>query len=326
MKKSSPYYSLLFGIAFLIIGIIAKQPLIMILFGTGPIIIFIILLTMDNKEKKLIKKDEERRQFDHSTKYVLSLENDKESSHFLCMKSGDNQPYEVWYKKIQTMSKPVTVFEKPPRKITFNEFIELADAKYPGLGVLYNGINENNWESYIDALSFWQKNSKDKKSLNQEHLKLLSNRSVFKCKKYPVSGNPETGALVSISEFLFAKGFVFKEAYAGGGVNEISHTGDKAYSSRYTDFEEFRNNFHSDFTQAYRTEKQHYGVWLSSLNYSYVYVLLEKDGLTVNIISKGYSYEIEWGKASKHFVSLKEETDNAMLKILGNNFYLSKYN
>jgi len=39
--------------------------------------------------------------------------------------------------------------------------------------------------------------------------------------KYPIS---------VLAEYLMGEGFAFVSGYAGGGIDEISHTGDKAYS------------------------------------------------------------------------------------------------
>lgn len=326
MKKQSVFYPLVFGIVFFILGIALKEYLLSVTLGIGLIIIFIILCIHDNKEKKLASETEEYRQFSRTTKYMITLENNEKIFRYISVRTSDNQPYEVWCKYTEVGSKKITVHEKTPRKITFDEFIKLVDEKYPGIGIMYEGINENNWESYLDVKQFWNKISEDKKPLTKDYLDSFSNKYVFKSKKYLSLNNSEIDSLVAISEFFFDKGFVFKEAYTGGGVNEISHTGDKAYSAEYTDFEVFRSNFVSDFLKAEETEIRNYEGWVTSLNYGYVVVKLERNELSVQITASGNSYTVIWGETAEDNISMKEETNETMLKILGNNFYLAKYN
>ena len=325
MEKFKGYPPLIFGIGWLVFGIVVKQYWLSVVFGVIPILIFAMFVAEHFKDKKRLKKSEELIRFQKNKTYIISLGTYEKSSRCIYIDKNDNQIYDIWDTKVDVSTKTVTIFKEPPRKITFEEFVELADAKYPDIGAECEGINEDNWESYLGALQHWSKSLEKKKTPNCKDTVSLYIRYVFKSKNNTYSKKFAIDSLVSASQFLLDKGFVFKVAGTGGGVNEITHTGYKSYNVKYMDLENFRNNFYDDFREAEKNAMVEYVGWVTTLNYDYIYVLLEKDGCPVHIMADACSYRVVWENNCQKIGSIRKELNNEMLNILGDNYYLAEY-
>lgn len=95
-------------------------------------------------------------EFQMRTEIVLVLESQYyERIHYLAVDKEDGTPYEVYSKVVGVCgvsyaSSIVEDFEKTPRIIDYNEFLEIAEKYHPGSRLSFAGINESNWREYID--------------------------------------------------------------------------------------------------------------------------------------------------------------------------------
>jgi len=81
-----------------------------------------------------------------------------EKMRYVAINQLDNQPY-ILHTKVIGMygsticSVPVETFAESPKRISYDEFLQLAERVHPGLEKLYTGINSENWLQYTDAFS-----------------------------------------------------------------------------------------------------------------------------------------------------------------------------
>lgn len=98
-------------------------------------------------------------EFEGKTKIFLVLESQYyERCHYIAIDKESGQAYEVYTFVVGmtgTSFASITVddFERPVREITYEELIELAEQWFPGIGILYKGINETNWQEYLKIKS-----------------------------------------------------------------------------------------------------------------------------------------------------------------------------
>lgn len=130
--------------------------------------------------------------------------------------------------------------------------------------------------------------------------------------------------LVAGAELLFEKGFVFCRAVAGGGINEIGHTGDMAYDAEYTDFIDFRDNFEKDMDQAEQHEVETSGGWVSSLNYGYINIYLKNDKMRVSITVDCSTVTVNWYDVTNKNAPIFDELNKKILEVLGNGVKFNK--
>lgn len=131
--------------------------------------------------------------------------------------------------------------------------------------------------------------------------------------------NNETYPLNIISELLINKGFSFQKATVGGGYDEVTHTGDAAYNTQYSDFNDFRDNFESDFEKALKLEREDSNGWVTSLNYGYIRVSLQKQSLSV-IVTKYILYRelyVKWTYSDDSDIAYITEINNNIKCLLG---------
>lgn len=150
-----------------------------------------------------------------------------------------------------------------------------------------------------------------------KHIKRNADKSIQYNEIYP---------LIIISEFLMEKGFSFQEATVGGGYNEITHTGDAAYHAQYTDFNDFRDNFESNFKKAEKYERENSDGWITILNYGYIRVFLKKQSLSVivtNHILYGKLY-VKWTYSDDSDIAYITEINNGIKYLLGFDDELAK--
>ena len=130
--------------------------------------------------------------------------------------------------------------------------------------------------------------------------------------------------LITAAEFLFNKGFVFCSASAAGGIDEISHTGDKSYSAEYTDFVDFRDNFEKDMDEAEKEARENSGGWISSLNYGILNIYLKRKDLRINISVDGYTVRVHWYDVTKVDEPIFSEVNEVIINTLGRNVEMTK--
>ncbi len=356
MKKHSNFYPLIFGVVMLVIGLIVQQYIVALLFGVLPIMISVYLFIWVKDKQgsnenngancypsttihstRPYKKDgyifnlnpekyKDCKAFTSSLKEFLRLDSKYNVFYrYIAIDKANNQLYEIHTKVVgfegeYVHTKAVEDFVEPPCKLNFDEFLKLADSIYPGISVLYEGINENNYELYQEVLECWNRIPKEKKPLKKGDIDRSRIRYVFS-QTYEerdkwLDNHPYRYPLVAISEFLFLEGFDFVRAVIGGGVDEISHTGDKSYSADYESFEEFRDNFDKDLAQATEEAQKAYGGWVSSLNYGFILAELEKESITFNVIISERQVRISWSNLDKEQFVLVDMVNEKMREIL----------
>lgn len=363
MKRYSNLNPLIFGSIMAVIGLIVQQYVIVVLFSLIPIVISLFLIFLDKDKKRFsgqsmdiksstvpitpsitYKKgnyifNADPQKYAHCRDFVadltelLKLDSEYNVYYRYIAVNKENEFYEIHTKVIgfeggYTHTKAVEDFANPPRKITISEFLELADNAYPSIRHLYEGINESNWELYSRVLDCWRNIPEDKKPIQESDIDKTRVRYEFtqsreayykwlreKSHIYPV---------VAISEFLFTKGFRFIDANVGGGINEISHTGDVAYSVEYTDFEDFRDNFDADLKKAEVEAQEEYSGWGVSLNYGYIAAHLEKEGIWVSALVAERIVTITWKGLTEQYINLTNETNRQMVHLLGDEVKITR--
>lgn len=111
---------------------------------------------------------------------------------------------------------------------------------------------------------------------------------------------------VAWTEYFLAKGYTFCYADVGGGVDEVNHTGDKAYYADYHDFSDFKKNMFEDFMMKVQRERDDSGGWVS-LNFKYICTYLQKGKTKLYISSLGRGAVIRWFDLSRDH---KEQLDD----------------
>lgn len=74
-----------------------------------------------------------------------------------------------------------------------------------------------------------------------------------------------------VNDFLESEEYALYEIDIGGGTDELTHTGDVAYTYRYgarEGFSSFYQNGASDYRKTLEEKSEEYGSWMSCLNYS----------------------------------------------------------
>lgn len=130
--------------------------------------------------------------------------------------------------------------------------------------------------------------------------------------------------LVAISEFLISNDFDFVEVHCGGGINEVSHCGDKSYYTSYTEFSDFRDNFERDMDLAKSKERIESGGLVCSLNYGYIAADLQRDSLFVSIIRDKPKVRLIWKNISEDDFVFIEATNKKLESILESDFTIHK--
>ena len=205
------------------------------------------------------------------------------SDHYIGIDPDEKELYEIHTRVIgfegkNTRTKAVHDFAVPPKKITVDEFFEIADREYSGISVLFEGITKDNSEQFQSVFDIWRElpekqkqainiNSVDRTQIGYEFKQSYENRAF-------INSMPQIYPLTAVSDHLLTKGFAFVKAEIGGGVDEIGHTGTIAYDAEYTDLEEFRNNFEHDLEAFREKAKIEYGGWASSPDYDYIRITL----------------------------------------------------
>lgn len=270
--------------------------------------------------------------FKEKTTNMLYMDSvSKSYSHWIRVDKTTGELYDTHFKVVgfegeYKHTREVEDFECEPRKITYEEFIRIADEKYPGIRFIYEGINQENWRLYQgDMLYYWEGLSKpiteemvDRSAILYDFKHSYDKHHSFLKKhnhKYP---------LVAISEFLIDNGFTFVEGYCGGGIDEISHSGDKSYSARYTDFYNFRDNFESDLELAESEARSESSGWICSLNYGYIGAVLQRDSLSLRLLRDKNEVRLIWKNISENDFELVEETNQKMEKILESDFTITR--
>ena len=248
------------------------------------------------------------------------------SYHYIAINEQDGKLYEIHTRVIgfegaYTHTKAVEDFVFPPRELSIKDFLSLADSIYPGVSALYDGINESNLHLYKELLKSLhvQHNVAKQLPMGTESRKRIC---VFKqsTDNYLLwKKESEIYPLVAISEFLSDNGFTFEEAFVGGGITEISHTGSVAYNAFYSQFEQFRDNFANDIKLANEKAEREYQGW-ATIDYRLIAVVLNKDSTEIRIEINDKVNEttrIEWCNIDKSHEPIIEETKRKMISILG---------
>lgn len=355
MKKRSSLYPLIFGSIMAAIGLIVQQYVVLVLFGLIPIVISLFLMFLDKDKKRFLEQSRNDnsstiyitptiplrkgkyifnvnpQKYAHCGDFIadltvlITLESTyKEFDHYIAV-NKENEFFEVYTKVVgfegeYTHTKAVKDFVCPPRKITSLEFLELADRAYPGIRHLYEGINENTWELYLKVFDCWRLIPAEKKPLKDSDIDRTRISYEFTqpyeaCKW--IRENSHIYPIIGISNLLFTKGFCFVDAYVGGGCNEISHTGEVAYSTQYTNFEDFRDNFDRDLEKAEAEAREKYSGWGVSLNYGYIAAHLKKEDITVSALVEQRTVAITWKGLTEECIGLTNEVNYHMVQLLG---------
>ena len=249
-----------------------------------------------------------------------------EFNHYIATNEACDKLYEIHTKHIgfeggSINTKEVIDFVTPPRELTIEEFLQIADSKYKNASILYKGINYNNLHLYRELVSPYLYKHVATIGLGSRKFAII-----FKQKgvsEWNLRKDSEIYPLVSISEFLIEKGFSFDKAVVGGGITEISHAGTVSYSACYSDFANFRDNFYNDIRQADIDADREYGGW-ASIDYRYIFVDLVNDSTCVRIESEN-GIRIEWSHSDNMPESLIKETTAKMIDILGEGVKTEEY-
>ena len=67
----------------------------------------------------------------------------------------------------------------------------------------------------------------------------------------------------------------------GGGINEIGHTGDMAYSAEYHDFSNFKENMYTDFLERRKSEIEKPAGLVTDMNFNYIHISIKKDKIKI---------------------------------------------
>lgn len=247
--------------------------------------------------------------------------------HYIAIDSDEKELYEIYTRVIgfegeYTHTRAVEDFVVPPKKISIDEFFEIADREYNGISVLFEGINKDNLEQFQLIFDFWCKipekrkqtinvNSVDRTQIGYEFKQSYENRDF-------INSMPRIYPLTALSDYLLKKGFTFVKAEIGGGVDEISHTGSIAYEAKYTDFEKFRNGFENDLETFKENARIEYGGWACSPDYNYINATLKRGKLSVSalLLLKQMSIVLEWKNLDNCDYELIDGTNEEMKKIL----------
>lgn len=236
MKKYKNLLFLIYGILFMVIGFKAEKPVLALIIGGVPILLFVIFTLTDIKKKNAIQQ---------------TSNNNK-----------SNQP-------------TIPVVDTKGKRMPKNEkLIDKIHIRY---------IFEQNFHAHNQRMK------------QQAH-------------KYP---------LVVGAEFLFRKGFVFCRAIADGGINEIGHTGDKAYYAEYIDFIDFRDNFEKHMDEAEKFEVENSGGWISSINYGYIDIFLKSNEMRVSISVDRATVRVNWYDVLDENAPIFDELNKKLLEVLG---------
>ncbi len=282
--------------------------------------------------------------YKHCQEYLVNLEkflyldseyNDFE--HYVAINKTDGKLYEIhthvvgFEGEYVNSSKAVEDFVNPPRVLTIEEFLILADSKYQSISVLYDGISEVNLLSYSNVLDNWRQIPDNKKPFNKwdidKTMLVYEFEQSWEEKMKWYAKNDSRYPLMAISEYLLSNGFRFIRADVGGGVDEVSHTGAVAYDAEYTSFESFRDNFDSDYDQADAEATEKYGQWFSHLNYEYIAVeyAIEETHIKI-ILFTGISWRLRiiWSNLKDEHTALVEKVNSRMKEILVGDSLLTK--
>lgn len=255
--------------------------------------------------------------------------------HYVAINKEYNKLYEihtyvVGFEGAYKYTTEVLDFVFQPRELSIADFLELVDSKFPGMSILYDGINENNLHLYKELLkdSYAQRTITSNKSINIENriLKCVFNHAKIPY-EYSLYGSKAIYPLVSVAEFLMNKGFKFEIAYVGGGITEISHTGSLSYDASYYNLEEFKNNFDKDINLAHEKTEREYCGW-ATIDYRYISVSLRKDSLKVRIDNNDKHNEfiiMEWYNCDKYYNEFIDEAKNKIQEMIGNDVELTQY-
>lgn len=124
--------------------------------------------------------------------------------------------------------------------------------------------------------------------------------------------------LIIITAFLMKKGFSFQEAHVGGGVDEIYHTGAKAYEAEYIDFASFRDNYFTDKHEAEEKAENDYGQWFTGLDYHFIEVELKKQSLTIRMkVFRPRELNIQWSNGDDSDLDYITEMNHNIKYLLG---------
>ena len=256
---------------------------------------------------------------------LLMLDSQRKCNHYFAI-SNDGQIYEVYTKIVgysgagRFRSDEVRDFIVSPRKIALDEFVSLADVRYPGIRYLYEGIHENNWGLYKNVLNDWNEIPKRREPLKKSDIDELSVRYNFKQKKVEPDDHCR---LVLISEFLLGKGLSFVKASVGGGVSEVLHTGTMAYYADYDDFERFSHDFYQDLSDSLSKQEEESCGWVSSYDYGFISVELITGVSSVKIIAERSNTNVSWHNINP-VCALIEETNAKIIEILGEETEITK--
>lgn len=244
------------------------------------------------------------------------------NDHYVGINQTDGKLYEIFsyvvgFEGTNKFSGCVRDFVKPPRPISVDDFLDLADSAYPGIRTLYEGMQENNLYMYQDLLehSAFRYGTEYWKPVDLSERKLVFKYNTEHAIRHNRSQNSEIYPLVVISEFLLEKGFVFQEALVGGGIDEVSHTGTKAYHARYTRFETFRDECEKDIALAAEKIEKEYHSW-ATIDYRFILVQFKRSETEV-IVEIGESKSMLWKHITDIDASVIEEANQKLLQVYG---------
>lgn len=132
-----------------------------------------------------------------------------------------------------------------------------------------------------------------KATVNKREKSIESLCSIDGIKKFSMHGS-----IMQAADKLLEGGFVFVSAQTGGGIDEISHTGAKAYNAVYTDYAMFRN-MESDHKKREEEERKVSDGWIATLDYSYIIAEFKHNEMNVRMAAEGKSIRFAWSNMTE---------------------------
>lgn len=351
MKKKNLLF-LVYGIIFLVVGFNAEKPVLALILGGIPIALFVIFTIADLKSNKknsnkttanvVPKKTNSQNKSNWTnpeTKYYVNV---KQFDGSLTIGSyyrghGDHEELALIRKNAKWFVKGTAMWPVHRGASNGGQYEYEINADF---------FEETKIESVKQFLIYFLKGETEpciSLAMKEEDLVMLLGNIIDTKGQYVPEGEPPVDSthirykfdqefrahnqrlkqqahkypLIVASEFLFSKGFVFCRAAAVGGINEISHTGDKAYSVEYIDFIDFRDNFEKDMEEAEKFEVENSGGWVSSLNYGSLDVYLKRKELRVGISVDGSTVRVNWYDVSDPKDPIFDELNQKILEVLG---------
>lgn len=358
MKKYKNFLFLIYGILFMIIGFNAGKPALGLAIGGIPVLLFIIFTIADIRNKKTGGNKPTKLELKSNQTNKKSNWTNSEPKYYVNVKQFDGSRTIGSYYRGQGDYEDIALVRKDAKWFVKGTAMWPVHRGASNGGQYEHELNAEYFEKFgIDSVKQFLKHLLKGQTepcialaLKDNELVTLLDKIVESKGQHIPDGEPpidethiyykfdqEYSAhnerlkvqahkypLIKVAEFLFNKGFVFCSASAVGGIDEISHTGDKSYSAEYTDFVDFRDNFETDMDEAEKEARENSGGWITSLNYGMLNIYLKRKDLRINVSVDGYTVRVHWYDVTKNDDPIFSEVNDIVLKTLGRDVKLTK--